>query len=244
MKVGILYSGISNGNEKDRNFSHCFKNHERMFLSHLRESHDVSLFFCTYGENESIQSLKEDYDPKKILVLPYENSNQVNTRLQSLSLIENEELDFVFWVRFDTHYLLEFPEWNIDFKKFNIVSREANGWWERKRYTNDTFFCFPHSLSSKLISAMINLRLYKMNGDGIDYDYSLQHIHNLYAQFLENELPQSSIHFMFDDEQLSGHRFNSICTKLYVDLYREKFKIDADVLSRFSDPNNLMKINF
>ena len=59
-------------------------------------------------------------------------------------------------------------------------------------------------------------------------------MHNLYP-ILANHIGAENINFMFDNEQLSGHEFNSICTKYYVDMHRNNFKINDEVLARFPE---------
>jgi hypothetical protein len=233
MKIGVLYAGISKGLLENRDFDHCYPNHLRTFLESIKKEHLVELYFCSYDTPE-FHPMVEKYQPKKCLSVSYENSNQLQTRINSLEMILDEDLDFVIWLRYDLHFLKKFEEWNLNFKKFNIVSKEGNHWYYHQ-YTNDTFFAFPHSMTKNVLEATKSLYEMKLQNylHNSHQNYHITHMHNLYGTLI-NFISESDVHFMFDNHQCSGHEFNSICSNTYVKNWRNSWPIDSEVLERFS----------
>lgn len=223
MNVGILFCGISYGIQKDRDFAHCYPNINKTIIQPLEDNGNIIRnYLCTY-DNPKIEELKVLYNTNKCLILPFDGSKQVNTRFEGLKFLQDEDLDFIIMGRFDVHYNMSILDTKIDFDKFNIVSKEGNGYWSRQQWTGDTFYAFPKKFFDGFYKSFIDL---------LNTNYDHQHMHNLYP-ILSNHIGSENINFMFDNEQLSGHEFNSICTKYYVDMHRNNFKINDEVLARF-----------
>lgn len=222
MNIGILLTGISFG--QDRDFRHCFENINRNLIEPLSQDNNVFVYITTY-DHEYINTLRDLYNPVKLEILNIHNTTQLTTRLHSLKLIKDESLDFVFIGRFDVHYFSKITEHSLDYSKFNFVCREGNDWWETRQYTCDTFYGFPMNMYDKVCESF--LQLYDSQPD------PSVGTHGLYP-YITNNLGESGINFLYDDLQLSGHRFNSICRRNYVDNYRSKFEIVKEVLDRFT----------
>lgn len=223
MNIGVLVCGISYGIQKDRDFFHCYPNILKNIIEPLRNrGDDVQTYLCTY-DNPKMDELEILYGAKKSVVLDFEGSKQLVTRFEGLKLLQEEDLDFIIMCRFDVHYNMSILDTNIDFDKFNIVSREGNGYWNRERWTGDTFYAFNTKFYDGFYNSFLDL---------LNLNYDRQHMHNLYP-YLVNHIGEENVNFMFDNEQLSGHEFNSICTKYYVDMHRNNFKINDEVLERF-----------
>lgn len=223
MNIGVLFCGISYGIQKDRDFSHCYPNIHKNIIQPLEKDNVIQTYICTY-DNPKLEEIKKLYNAKKVLILPFEGSKQVYTRFEGLKFIQEENLDFIIMGRFDVHYNMDILQTNIDFNKFNIVSKEGNGYWNRQMWTGDTFYAFHKRFFDGF---------YNSFNDLINTNYDHQHMHNLYP-ILAKHIGTENINFMFENEQLSGHEFNSICTKYYVDMHRNNFKINEEVLERFT----------
>lgn len=221
MKIGLIFAGISFGHKSDRDFSHCFPNINRNLIQPLRDKHEVSTYVTTY-DNDRIDEVNQLLTPKKISTLSFEGSKQNPTRAASLALLEGEDIDFYIMSRFDVHYNKSLNDFNLDWDKFNIVSREAGNHWETQRFVGDTFYAWPKRLHEQVLQGFADLAKYDSN-----------HMHNFYS-ILAPIMGQENIHFMSEYYQLSGHLLTSICTKDYVDRLRGVIPIDEEVLARFS----------
>lgn len=220
MKIGIIFAGISFGHKSERDFNHCFPNINRNLIQPLRQDHDVKTYVMTY-DNERMDEVIKLLNPNKIASIPFEGSRQNPTRAASVALTEGEDLDFFVMSRFDVHYNKELKDFNLDWDKFNIVSREGNGHWERQQFVGDTFYAWPKRLHEHVVQGFKELARHDPN-----------HMHNFYS-ILAPIMGQENIHFMSEEPQLSGHLLTSICTRDYADRLRGHIPINEEILARF-----------
>lgn len=221
MKIGIIFAGIAFGHKSDRDFSHCYPNIKKNLIDPLSKDHEVSIYVATY-HSERNQEVMDLLQPKKIRFLDFDSSRQNPTRKVAVELLDDEDIDFYIMTRFDVHYNYSWDQFNVDFEKFNIVSREGNGHWERQQFVGDTFYAWPKWLHPHVKQAYNQLMQFDPN-----------HMHNFYS-ILAPLISQENIHFMSEEHQLSGHLLTSICTRDYVDRLRGTIPINEEILARFS----------
>lgn len=220
MKIALIFAGISFGHKSDRDFNHCFPNIERNIIKPLRKmKHKVDSYVMTY-DNDRMDEVKKLLKPKRLASIPFEGSKQNPTRAAAVALVE-EDVDFYIMSRFDVHYNKSLEDFNLDWDKFNFVSREGNGHWENQQFVGDTFYAWPSRLHEQVIHGYMELSKFDPN-----------HMHNFYS-VLAPIMGQENIHFMSDEPQLSGHLLTSICTRDYADRLRGKIPINEEILARF-----------
>lgn len=228
MKIGLLMAGISYGYKSDRDFRHCFPNISKNLIEPLKEFHEVETFISTY-EHKYITEMEELYKPVKTRFIPYEGATQLSTRADCLDLVSNLDIDFYIMTRFDVHFNKPFSQFNLDFNKFNIVSREGNGFWEREKFIGDTFFAWPKFLHAGVLKTFEDLKQVSKTGD---WRHEGKHNHNFYL-LLSPNIGEDNIHFMFNNYQLSGHELTNCCTKDYADRLRGIIPVNEEILARF-----------
>lgn len=221
MKVALLFAGISYGYKSDRDFRHCYPNINSTLIEPFKKEHEVFTYLATY-QHEFEQQMVEMFQPVKHSMLPWQGGSQLGTRLHSLLMVDREDIDFFVMSRFDVHYNMSLENFNLDYNKFNIVSREGNGHWERQQFVGDTFFAWPKSMHSKVVEG------FHILGRG-----DRNHQHNTYS-VIAPLVGYDNIHFMSEEHQLSGHLLTSICTQDYVSRLRNTIPINKEILSRFS----------
>jgi len=228
MKIGLLMAGISFGYKSDRDFRHCFPNISKNLITPLKENHEVEVYVTTY-QHEYIKELNELFEPVELKILPYDGNTQLTTRRESFLQADKEHLDFFIMSRFDLHFNYTLRNFNLDFNKFNIVSREGNGFWEREKFIGDVLFAWPRSLQSGVRKTFDDLLSASKLGD---WRHEGKHNHNFYTVLSPN-IGQENIHFMFDNYQLSGHEFASICTEDCSRRLRGQYFVNEEVIARF-----------
>jgi hypothetical protein len=221
MKIGICLSGISYGYKDDRNFDHCYPSFNEKILKPLKHKHEVEVYYTTYDFINSEEKLSNLINAKRKLIIPYDGSNQNNTRVKCLNLV-SEDLDFCILTRFDLHYLNDFDNFNLDFEKINITSKEGNGYWAHHNYVGDTFFAWNTKYNEVILKSFEQMS-YSNPG----------HSHNFYTT-IRGLVDDEDIHFMSEEEQASGHKFASICQRHFVEANSKNFTIDEEVLKRFN----------
>jgi hypothetical protein len=221
MNIALIFAGISFGHKSDRDFNHCFSNIDRNLIQPLSESHSVYKYVATY-ENDRMGEVIKLLNPKRTISLPFEGSKQNPTRAASVALTRDDDcIDFYIMSRFDVHYNKHLDDFNLDWDKFNFVSREGNGYWESQQFVGDTFYAWPKKLHSQVVEGFAELSRFDAN-----------HMHNFYS-ILAPIVGQENIHFMSEERQLSGHLLTSICTRDYTDRLRGKIPINEEILARF-----------
>lgn len=224
MNIALIFAGISFGHKSDRDFSHCFPNIDRNLIQPLRANHSVYKYVMTY-DNDRLAEVEKLLNPKRITSIPFEGSKQNPTRAAAVSLPGEDNIDFYIMSRFDVHYNKKLDDFNLDWDKFNIVSREGNGFWESQQFVADTFYAWPKRLHSQVVQGFKELT------EG-EIRYDLNHMHNFYS-ILAPIMGQENIHFMSDEPQLSGHLLTNVCTRDYTDRLRGKIPINEEILARF-----------
>ena len=220
MNIALIFAGISFGHKSDRDFNHCFPNIDCNLIQPLKEEHSVYNYIVTY-ENERIDEVTKLLNPKKLVSIPFESSRQNPTRTAAVRLPGDDDIDFYIMSRFDVHYNKKLSEFNLDWNKFNFVSREGNGYWESQQFVGDTFYAWPKRLHKQVVDGFNELAKFDPN-----------HMHNFYS-ILAPIIGQENIHFMCEEHQLSGHLLTSICTRDYTDRLRGKIPINEEILARF-----------
>ena len=191
-KFGVVIRGITEGKsakqKKDWNLTK--DNVKEFLIDPIGESCNV--YITTY-ENNNLDQVKNFYNPKKLNVLSFNGSNQLDTMIKSLVDIQDEDLDFIFLIRFDTEYLQKIDIFDFDFDKFNILFKEKNAWNDRK-LVSDNFFAFPKKHLQSFIDAL-KAELSKPSREFLDS-------HNSYNR-MKDIIGEESIHFVFEGEYFS-----------------------------------------
>jgi hypothetical protein len=190
MKIGILIRGISFGHGK-ADFRRCANNIATNLYEPLVEAgNDVNFYVCTYN-HDHIDELKEIYEPKTLGLLQFEGSNQITTFINSLKMVENEDLDFIFVTRFDLNFLKKVTEsGNIDYNKTNFMYPPHAPWLEYE-FVSDLVLWLPKKHIPNMIQAAEYL-LANPPRPFID-------MHGIY-KCLKRFLPESEIHFQHPNE--------------------------------------------
>lgn len=221
MNIALIFAGISFGYKSDRDFYHCFPNIDRNLIRPLQDKHSVSKYVVTY-DNDRMEEVTKLLKPKKLISLPFEGSKQNSTRSAAVELTgDDKSIDFYIMSRFDVHYNKSLEDFNLDWDKFNFVSREGNGYWESQQFVGDTFYAWPKRLHQHVLQGFAELAKFDPN-----------HMHNFYS-ILAPIMGQENIHFMSEEPQLSGHLLTNVCTRDYADRLRGKIPINEEILSRF-----------
>ena len=224
MNVALIFVGISFGHKSERDFNHCFPNIDRNIIQPLKKNHLVHNYVVTY-DNGRMDEVNKLLNPKKLISIPFEGSHQNTTRTKASTVTGNDDIDLYIMTRFDIHYNKSLEEFNLDWDKFNITSREGNGFWESQQFAGDTFYAWPKRLHDQVVQGFNVLT----NGE---VKYDLNHMHNFYS-ILAPIMGAENIHFMSEEPQLSGHLLTSLCTRDYCDRLRGKIPINEEILARF-----------
>ena len=221
MNIALIFAGISFGHKSHRDFYHCFPNIDRNLIQPLQNKHSVYKYVATY-ENDRMEEVTGLLNPKRLVSLPFEGSKQNPTRSAAVALTgDDDRIDFYIMSRFDVHYNKSLENFNLNWDKFNFVSREGNGYWESQQFVGDTFYAWPKRLHRQVMEGFAELGKFDPN-----------HMHNFYS-ILSPIMGQENIHFMSEEPQLSGHLLTSICTRDYTDRLRGKIPINEEILARF-----------
>jgi len=220
MKIALIFAGISFGHKSDRDFYHCFPNIDRTLIQPLEKEHLVYKYVMTY-DNDRMGDVEKLLSPTKTTTIPFEGSRQNPTRAAAVALPGEDDIDFYIMTRFDVHYNKNLEDFNLDWDKFNFVSREGNNYWNTQQFVGDTIYAWPKRLHQHVIKGFAELSKFDPN-----------HMHNFYS-ILAPIMGQENIHFMSEEPQLSGHLLTSICTRDYTDRLRGKIPINEEILARF-----------
>jgi hypothetical protein len=137
--IGISYYDGLAGHK--RNWKLCCDNIKRFF------GDKVTYFLTTYGGAST--ELLNFYNPKSSLFLDIESSTQRKTYIKGLQLVDDSSFDFIISTRFDIIFKKNLEDFNINFKKFNILFREKGTWGVARtdglviNFVTDNFFAFP-----------------------------------------------------------------------------------------------------
>jgi hypothetical protein len=153
MKIGINLVGITYGDIRNRNWENT-KDNLMSNVINCWEHNEVKIYITTYP-NPTIDKLQKFYNPTKLTLIPFEGSDQRTTYIKSIKELETEDLDLIISTRFDIHFNKPISEHNIDFDKFNFFFREANGWWELHKFTNDALFIFNKKYLKDFINSVV-----------------------------------------------------------------------------------------
>jgi hypothetical protein len=221
MNIALIFAGISFGHKSERDFNHCFPNIDHNLIQPLKKEHSVYNYVMTY-DNDRMDEVTKLLNPKRLASIPFEGSKQNPTRVAAVKITEDDDrIDFYIMSRFDVHYNKPLKDFNLDWDKFNIVSREGNGHWENQQFVGDTFYAWPKRLHKQVVKGFDEL---------VNFDPN--HMHNFYS-ILAPIMGAENIHFMSEEPQLSGHLLTSICTRDYTNRLRGKIPINEEILAKF-----------
>ena len=142
MKICILFRG-----EIERNChgisNPCihYTNWQKNIFTDLSNSgYNFDIIFITYPCN-SIDILKDKLHPKEIILLPFENSSQINTFSKTNDYIQTHqsEYDRFIILRFDIIYKLNITQWN-HWNSTNIILPNKDITWNETKFYNDILF--------------------------------------------------------------------------------------------------------
>jgi len=205
MKLGLCLVGISHLIHTQRwpTSRSYLKNKDgftESLYKPLLQNFNVKTYFTTYVSSEA-GNIIEFYKPEACQFLNFKNSHQIKTFIKSIELIEEEDLDFVLFTRFDLCFNKEeMKKLNFNLTKFNFLCKEKD-WWETYKFTNDCFYFLPKAFLPELKKACIELYMYPPRPGLMD-------MHGLYNK-LTNHVSADKINFMTDEHHTSS------ATKLY-----------------------------
>ena len=191
-KIGVVIRGITTGNtqRQRKDWTVTRDNVKEYLIDPIGQS--CTVYITTYGNND-LKEVQEFYNPKKLNSLDFEGSNQLDTMIKALINIEQEELDFIIVIRFDTEYLQKIDTFEFDFDKFNFLFKEKNAW-AGEKFISDNFFAFPKKHLQSFIDALKDEQSKPSRG--------FNDLHNSYNR-LKDIIGEESIHFVFDGEHFS-----------------------------------------
>jgi len=152
MKVAVCYRGHYIREDVNRelsratiihqcNFFDSYSNHQEYLLNYLT-NYDV--YFHSYNFSDDFdEKLVKTLNPKKYKFEKNHPSIWYSV-LETDKLYDTKKYDFVINLRFDLKFHKKFPDWNIDFKKFNFAFKDHKAVWDdpEKRKTSDLLYCF------------------------------------------------------------------------------------------------------
>jgi uncharacterized protein YchJ len=206
MKLGINLVGISHLLHKERHpvartYKLCSDNFYKEVHNLLTPKFDVKVYLTTYV-TEEVQNIVDTYKPEKALFLNYKNSHQIKTFINSLELMENQNLNFIMITRFDLFFFPgKLKELDIRMNKFNFLCKEEK-YWDNFNFVNDCFMIFPGEFLSPFKKCCYNL----LNNPP---RLGLTDMHGLY-KFVNKEIGNDNINFMTGEKH-----YVSNCNPIY-----------------------------
>jgi hypothetical protein len=206
MRIGINLVGVSYNDGRTgryRNYEDALGGFMTNVVNPLKEEgHDIFFYLFTYDSVKKENILKT-YNPVKSTFLD-PNYNKMGggdvlenrmkiisvTYINSLNELIDENLDIVISTRFDISFNLNpFKEFNFEFDKFNFLFREPE--YLQLPIVCDTFYVFPHSMTSNLINAIIEMESNPTNGVNVA-------MHNMYLPMCK-QVGESRIKWVCDE---------------------------------------------
>ena len=137
--VGIAYSCVG----KMRDWRLSSDNIQATFNESHPKIDVIDYAICTYRiASLRMRMLKETYAASLCKFIDYSGSTQRNTYVESIELAKNMDCDFYIFTRFDVAFKKRFKDFNINFKKINILFKEKNTW-DDYNFVCDNFFGIP-----------------------------------------------------------------------------------------------------
>lgn len=196
MKIGINLVGITYGGVRNRDW----KNTKDNLMSNVINcwvDNDVKIYITTY-DNPTLDELREFYQPSKLTLLQFEGSDQRTTYIKSLKELVNEDLDLIISTRFDIEFNKPISEYEIDFEKVNFFFKEANGWWERHKFTNDALFILNKKYLNEFIDSVVEFDMNPYR------PANHKDLHPTYRYIVE-KIGEENTHFILKSQHLT-HR--------------------------------------
>ena len=191
-KIGVVIRGITEGrsDRQNKDWNLTKDNLKEYLIIPIGES--CNLYITTYQTN-NLEQIRTFYNPKKLNVLNFQGSNQLDTMIKALVDIQDEDLDFIIVIRFDTEYLQKIDTFEFEFDKFNFLFKEKNAW-DNQKFISDNFFAFPKKHLQSFITAL--------KEEQSKPSRSFHDLHNSYNK-LKDIIGEESIQFVFEGEHFS-----------------------------------------
>lgn len=160
MKLGICLVGISHlvHNQRwpiSRSYIDCKDNYTEELLNPLAKF-DTKVYLTSYLSSET-HNIIDFYKPESCQFFNIKNSHQIKTFIKSIEQIEEENLDYVLFTRFDIFFNKgKLKELTFNLNKFNFLCREKDHW-DNMRFVNDCIYFLPFKYILKLKKACISL---------------------------------------------------------------------------------------
>jgi len=192
MKVAINLVGISSG-ARGRDWEKT-KSSVSSQIINCWAPEPVSTYVTTY-HHDNIDDLLSYYKPTKYCIIPYVQDQRL-TYIQSLRLLEDQDIDFIVSTRFDIIFAEQISTYNIEFDKFNFLFKEGNEHWEKDNFTCDNLFCFPKKFLQQFIDSI--QEFYNK-----PYRECCSDLHPTY-RYVVPKIGYENVHFLFDECELSN----------------------------------------
>lgn len=160
-KLGISLVGISHliHNERwpvSRTYESCFGNFQTEVVEPLSKKFRLETHITTYT-SPKYSDIIEKYKPVSFQFLPLQKSHQILTFIKAIDQLENSNLDFVLFTRFDISFHPgKLKTLDINPNRFNFLCKEQ-GYWESHHFVNDCFYFVPYDMLPELKQACLEL---------------------------------------------------------------------------------------
>jgi hypothetical protein len=191
MKLGIVLTGITNGNGRDWK-NNCVSVKEKIIDCWMLERHEVKLYLTTY-DNSEIEELNEFFKPDKIQIVKFEGSHQRTTYYSSLFGLMNEDLDFIISTRFDIDFNESLFNYNFDMNKMNFIFRDNLDLWTRNRFVGDCLHGIPKVYLPYFLQALM-----------IEHQANSWFMHGIYNRLIDMSFDTEKIHFLLEGNHSSN----------------------------------------
>lgn len=179
MKIALSVVGISHAEiaDRTRRWDQCLSNIQETIIDPFKSVGSVKTYITTY-DHQYIQPLLEFFNPEKYLVSDITGSNQLDTYINSLSLLLDEDIDIVVTTRFDILFSKPITDLGMHYDKFNVLFAEDG--WTHLNFTCDNLFVFPRRMLYSFITA---IKQWKVNKP-----FPHTSVYGLHGVFREMEL--------------------------------------------------------
>ena len=201
--VGVSYNDGTNGG-RYRNYEDSIDNFKHFIINpFLEQGHTVITYLYSYDSSRKDQIAKAYPNVKKATFLsstfnaagggdhtPDGMKIMTAVYLRSLEFLLDEHLDIVISTRFDIKFFKNpFEEYRYDFTKFNFLWREPE--YTHLPIVNDTFVVFPHNMTDKVISSLIQMETSPAGGVNVA-------MHNWYLPMVD-QVGANNVCWVSDD---------------------------------------------
>jgi len=196
-KLSISLVGISHLIHTERwpisrSYEHCYDNFVTELLEPLSKKFDIVTNLTTY-HSDKFCDIVEKYKPTSFQFLPLKGSHQVKTFIKSIDQLDNLNIDYVLYTRFDIIFQPgELKKLNINLNSFNFLCKEK-GYWDSHHFVNDCLYFMPYKMLPDFKQACLSLICNPPRPGLMD-------MHGLYNTISH----RVKINFMVDEHHLSS----------------------------------------